>query len=183
VKFNSDTFLHGLRGRRGFGRYDFPGIEDAKCGIRLLLDEELDEGRIEAVAYCKERKADLTWDAEFFDRELKRQAIFRAYVDPDSDPDLPEKFFEDIDDIRKLDTVLVLELYELYISHQQLADPFKFVSREEVDVFVEQLGKPGTTERGLTLCDRRTLLSYALSMACVLREMRAQPSSSTTSTA
>lgn len=169
AKFSDDMIALAVEGRRAVVRYPFPGVEGAECGIRLLTNSENDRIRLEAVTYCKTKKADLALDPEFLDKAIYGLTVYEAFVDPDK-PD--DRFFEDIDDVRGLDAKLTRTLYELYITHQESMDPLSRLSREEVDALVAQLGKSEISVARLSLFDRDTLQSCVLSMACVLRETR-----------
>jgi len=169
AKFNSEQVARALAGRRAVGRFPFPGVDDFECGVRLLSDAEMDEVRIQAVEFCKARRADMLVDPEFLDRQIHRGIVFRAFVDPDSEAVPPARFFESLDEVRALDPVMVRTLFELYMTHQQATDPLSYMSREEVDSLVESLGKGSSAAGRLSVLDRNTLLSCALSMAHILR--------------
>jgi hypothetical protein len=165
-KYSDEAVFTAIEGRRAVKRYPFPG-SDSECGIQMLTDGKIDTIRCDAVTYCKTKKVDLALDPEFLDRTIMRYTILEAFVDPDKPA---EAFFDGIGDVMLLDNVMVRALYELYIAHQQSMDPLAYVSREEVDALIAQLGKPGSGAERMSLFDRPTLLSCVLSMASVLRE-------------
>jgi hypothetical protein len=170
-KYSDEAVYAAIEGRRAVKRYPFPG-SDSECGIQMLTDGKVDIIRCDAVMYCKAKKVDLSMDPEFLDRTIMRLTIAEAFVDPDKPS---EHFFDGVSDVALLDNVMVRTLYELYIAHQQSMDPMAYVSREEVDALVAQLGKPGNAEGRLSLFDRPTLLSCVLSMASMLRETPQTP--------
>lgn len=170
-KFSDDAVCVAIEGRRAVKRYPFPGT-DSDCGIQMLTDGKIDTIRLDAQNYCKTKKVDIMMDPEFLDRTIMRHTILASFVDPDKPG---EPFFDGIGDVLSLDNVMVRTLYELYIAHQQSMDPMAYVSREEVDALVAQLGKPGNAEGRLSLFDRPTLLSCVLSMASLLRETPQTP--------
>lgn len=164
-KYSDEVVFAAIEGRRAMKRYPFPG-SGSECGLRMLTDGKVDTIRCDAVAYCKAKKVDLMMDPEFLDRTIMRLTIAEAFVDPDKPT---EPFFDGVEDVMLIDNVMVRTLYELYIAHQQSMDPLAYVSPEEVDALVAQLGKPGNSEARLSLFDRPTLLSCVLSMASLLR--------------
>lgn len=172
AKFSDEVVSVAVQGRRAVKRYPFPGVDGAECGVRMLTDDEIDTLRLNAVNYCKSKQVDLHMDPDFLDRTIQRLTVFHAFVDPDKPG---EKYFEDLGDVMGLDGIMVLTLYQLYLSHQQSMDPLAYVSEEEVDALIAQLGKPGNAEGRLSLFDRRSLLSFVLSMASMLRATRPAP--------
>lgn len=171
AKFNTDAFALALSGRRAISKYPFPGVDGQRVGVRMLRDEEVDEARVEAQHFLKEKGVIVEIDPEFFDREIQRRLVARAFVDAESDADFAAPFFESVADVRSLDSVMVRHLYELYVAHVHAMDPLLGASVEEVDEIVEALGKSASAER-LTQLDRLSLLNCVLSMASRLRAMR-----------
>ena len=120
-----------LRGRREVIRLPFPGSEDEnppEIGVRILLEDEIDAARIEAMQFIKS-KADklkmsasemLSIDAELLDREIERQLIYRAILNPDPEEGKDyEPFFASPQAVRQLDSVLLRSLFHVYDNHQQ----------------------------------------------------------------
>lgn len=169
-KFADKDVSYALAGRQGVKSYPFPGLEGVMCGIRLLSEEQLDDVRTEAVAFCKTKQVDVSWDPDFLNRAIQRFTLLRAVLDPNDH----ERFFNSQADIAKLDPHIVLTLYELYQTHAQAMDPLSYVSEEEVDALVAQLGKSPNPAAGLSLFDRRSLVSFLLSMVA-LREKSQTP--------
>jgi hypothetical protein len=175
VKFNSELFALALAGRRAFARYTFPGGNGGECGVRSLTSSEMDQCRLDAQAYVKERRADVFIDPEILDLAISRNVIFKAFVDPDSkNSDFPDQFFDSLDDVRGLDAPLVTQLFALYANHQYAVDPLSHLPEEEVQELVAHLGKPDAAGRLMTL-DRDSLLRLLLSTAAVLRSMQPTP--------
>ncbi len=107
---------------------------------------------------------------------VHRLTVLAAFFDIDKTQD---KFFASYDEVAKLDTLLQRTLYELYCTHVQSMDPLAYCSAEEVEVIVEQLKKSAVAVARLSLFDKPTLVSFALSMAHQLRTLSETSKSST----
>ncbi|GAG10967.1 unnamed protein product, partial [marine sediment metagenome] len=127
---HEDQIKAMLAGRRKVRALPFPDLKDVEFGVRILTEEELDDSRLEAQKYVEGRAATLGLelarmllvDPELLDREIKRQIIFHATVNP-SVSDNPPPFFPEPGEIRKLDSVIVETLYQCYEDHQNFVDP------------------------------------------------------------
>lgn len=166
TKFSSEVVSASLMGRRAIREYPFPGLDGVTVGVRVLSDEEIDEARLLAAEVCKQKAVDVTLDPEFLERLIHRCIIAKAFFDVEKTMD---RFFSSQADVAKFDALVVRSLYELYASHVQDMDPLSFVPPEEVGALIAQLGKSETHAARLSLFDRRTLLSFVLSMAQLLR--------------
>jgi hypothetical protein len=176
ARFSDSAVAAALAMRRAMKEYPFPGAEDGTtCAVHALSDAELDQLRLDAVAFAKEKKADLQWDPEFLDRVVNRHVVLWAFMDPENG----KRFFRDIDEVGQIDNVLLRTLIELYRAHIQALDPLAHASEEEVNALVAQMGKSETALARLSLYDRPSLLSYALSMAHLLRDRSPTPKSDT----
>jgi hypothetical protein len=163
AKFSDREVSMALLGRSGVKSYPFPGLDGVMCGIRLLSEDQLDTVRTEAVAFCKTKQVDVMWDPDFLNRAIQRFTLLYAVLDPSDN----ERFFNAQADVARLDPHIVQTLYELYQTHAQAFDPLTYVSAEEVAALVAQLGKLPNPEAGLSLFDRRTLVSFLLTMAAL----------------
>lgn len=159
-----------LLGRRAVRAYPMPGAPDLKVGIRALPDREIDLARIEAQRYAKKLGAELDLDPEFLDREIMRQILARACVDPDARQGTePAAFFATTDDVRALDSVTIAALFRLYQEHQDHVSPLRRLSEKEVAEFVEALKKAPDAGRALSGFEHASLVSLCISMASALR--------------
>lgn len=173
----SDESVQASLGRRfTVHTYPFPGLPDVMVGIKLLTDGELDQVRLQAAVFAKQKQADLLVDPEFLDRAIHRELVSRAFVDPQRST---EPFFASQNDVAELDSLTVRSLYELYITHQQALDPYAFCPPEEVERLVATLGKSESSGAALVgvlnLYDAPTLRSLLLSTVSRLRETQAAP--------
>lgn len=170
-KFSDKDVSFALMGRSAYKEYPFPGLPGVTCFVRMLSDEVLDQTRLDAVNYCKNRQADALWDPEFVDRAIRRHVIQKAFVDPkDSKP-----FFNEHADVVKLDAHVIATLYELYLAHCRAADPLAHASAEEVGALIDALKKGEMNPAGLSLFEPSTLVRFAISMAYMLLEKQPTP--------
>lgn len=140
--FAEERFRDALRGRRAVRIYPFPGIPETQIGIRLVSDGGFDEARAAASAWVKKHGVDVTVDPEFFDREVTRQVLLRATVDPQTvDEARPVPFFPSIDEVRALDTYAIEALAALYREHGDWVAPLRSLDAEQAKAFVEALKK------------------------------------------
>lgn len=182
AKFSDETIQRILRGRREFVRIKFPGEAKVEIALRILVDSEIDDARLEAAAYCRKRGVDLEKDPDFLDREVERQIVWRAIYDVDTlGSENPHPFFPSDGDVRGLDSTTVRALFEAYLAHQESLFPSIRLSEEEVADLVEALGKERTTEALLSGLEPVTLRACVRSLAFALRERRASGRSSTSS--
>jgi len=151
--------------------------EDAppEIGIRILLDEEIDQARAEAVQYVhlKAKALKLTpndlldGDPELLSREMQRQIVYKAIIDTDSvgadgcpvDPKSgPVPFFSAPMAVRQADSVFVETLFQLYTDHQDYVSPLlTAITQEDLNEVVSTLGKGLAAEAYLGLYDAPTL--------------------------
>lgn len=169
-KFTDERIQEMLKGRRAVKTYPFPGLEDVEVGLRALTDNEIDDARMAAQRHVKERKADLDVDPFLFDRECQRQVLWRAVVDPESDPDEPEPFFPSFRDVRQLDGPIVQALWDAYEEHQEYVSPIRTLDPTQLREFIDALGKDKAPDVLLTGFAHDTLRRCVLSMASKLRE-------------
>lgn len=146
------------RGRGGVSRVPFPFLGDAPTdggepvmvGVRLLLDSEIDQCKIDALQYVR-GAADtlklsvhemLSISPELLDREEKRMVLYQSFLDVDTlDSAEPQRFFMAPGQLRQLDALLVDTLMELYLAHQNEANPLHGLDEGEVAELVDALGK------------------------------------------
>lgn len=155
-----------------------PGMPDREIGVRLLMDYEIDDARLEAHKYWAARgkkqgigiKDLVDVDPDALDQEYMRQAVWRAFVDPDSSPDRPAPFVETIEDVRRMDSVIIRQLWNVYHDHLDSMDPRLKLEDAQLEEVIEQLKK----ERGA----ETILAQYAPdTLASLLRIMASQPES------
>ncbi len=169
-----------LRGRREVRMVPLPGFGDdaelVMVGIRVLTDEEIDAARAEATQYVRNLAAKyrldvremLSVDAENLDREVNRQLVYRAFVNPGGEGE-PKLFFDGIGRVRQLDSVMQQTLFYMYLSHQDYVNPLRGLQEDDVAALVEGLKKTPETEALLGQYDARSLLRLALTLAAELR--------------
>lgn len=160
MEFSDDRFRAMMRGRREILAVPFPGMDfddsESKVGIRILLDEEVDQAYADAVQHigvvAKNLRttplALLEANAELLDRENRRQLVFRAYLNVSAEeqpsPDQAKRFFPSPTAVRQLDSELVDTLYAMYLNHQNYVNPLRGLTEQEVGDIASQLGKgPG----------------------------------------
>lgn len=166
-----------LRGRRQVREIEIPAFGGVKVGLRVLLDEEVDGARLETAKWIREKAKEVGFDAaallaiepELFDRELQRQTLHRACIDPESDPGNPMPFFPSDESVRKVDSVTVGALWDAFVEHQSWVSPRTAVSDEAIEELVDTLGKDSAPGVTLAHFERATLESCVLSMARRLR--------------
>ena len=167
-----------LKGRRASRVLPFPGDDERTIGIRLLADQEIDNARLDALVHLSRHMPAIPEmslerlclvDPELLDREVQRQVIYKAFVNPDTikNPE-PEPFFADPDDVRGLDSVMVETLHQAYLNHQEYANPQSTLTDEQVDELVDTLGKEQSGPDILSLLDARSLRILVHSMAARL---------------
>ena len=181
-----------LRGRRAVRLVPFPGFgtdeEPIHVGVRILTEEEVDAARTEATQYveglARKYKVDaremLSLDAETLDREVQRQLVFRAFMDPekvDADGVMRAPFFVAAQGVRQLDTVMQQTLFNVYLDHQNYVNPMRGMSEGEVAELSEALGKGAEPPVLLGLYDAPTLRSLVHILAGQLRSSRTSKSS------
>ncbi len=161
-----------ILGRRAVRVYQVPGF-GAEIGIRILADHEIDSARLAAQQHvasrCQKLRIDpekaIASDPELLDREIERQIVWRACVDPESAAKpQPDPFFPSDQDVRELDGALVRDLFNVYLDHQEYISPRLSLSAEEVDRALTEAGK-GRLEVALRLCEPDTLRLFVTSLA------------------
>lgn len=166
--YADEAVRQALHGRFVVRTYPFPGQPTMTVAVKLLSDAELDSVRLEAVEFCKKKKAELGADPEFLDRLIHRETVARAFYDPDR---ADHSFFGSQEDVAELDNLTVRSLYELYVTHAQSMDPYAFAPLEQIEELADTLGKSESNVGLLNLFDAVTLRSLLLSMALRLREV------------
>lgn len=177
-----------LRGRRSIRTLDLPWApneeeaEVIEVGVRILLDDEIDDARLDAVQYvqgrAKARRLDLNAmlavDPEIVDREITRQLIFRAFVQPKEDLEKKDHlpFFPAPQAVRQLDSVMVETLFETYIDQQNYVNPLRTIDEDEARELVDALGKEHGAEVILSQYDAPSLRSLLHTLAVLLRASR-----------
>lgn len=160
-----------LKGRRDVRVMPFPGVpEDTEdppqMGVRCLIEDEVDDCRLQATQYligrAKAKKIDFALlmhaDPEMLEREINRQLVFRAIVDPEkNDKNEHDPFFPSPQAVRQLDTVLVETLQECWLDQQDYVSPLKSTSESDFVELAEALGKGRGGEAILSELDAVTL--------------------------
>jgi len=169
-----DAAVQGiLQGRRVIGKAKFPGDENLEIGIRVLSDRQVDLARFEAQIYLERqcKKVQLTLsefvnvDPESLDRETQRQVLLHGIVDVDSKAEAPVPFFESIEQVRSLDSVLVQQLWESYVDWQDTVNPRLRLTEEEVAELAAALKEPPNAKQVLAHFERDTLASLVRFLA------------------
>jgi hypothetical protein len=176
AKYSDQEVSAAVFARRAIQAYPFPGLDNVRVGVRVLDETEVDALRLEAARICKLKHVEAVLDPDFFDRMVHRLTVLAAFFDIDTKHD---KFFASYEEVSRLDTLLLRTLYELYCTHVQSMDPLAYCSAEEVDVLVEQLGKSEFVAARMSLFDKPTVVSFALSLAHRLRSMSGTSKSAT----
>lgn len=165
--FDDQRVQEILKGRKAARVLPFPGEDSKTIGVRLLTDEEIDHARLDALVYISRHMPAipelslerlLFADPELLDREVQRQVIHKAFVNPDqiNDP-APDPFFLDPDDVRRLDSVMIETLHQVYLNHQEYANPLSDITEEQAEELVDALGKGPNAPDILSLLDARSL--------------------------
>lgn len=167
ARFTDERVQAIVAGRRSVGRVAFPGQTDVEVGVRLLTERDIDLARFEAQMYlerqAKKLRLDMVdlvrTDPESLDREHQRQVILAAFVDPDSPAERPRSFFDDIEQVRSLDSVLTQRLWELYVEWQDTVNPRYSLTEEEVTALLDALKDEPVAKVLLGTFERETLQS------------------------
>lgn len=153
---------------------DVVGFERGAVFVRMLSDELVTASRIAAFkhveAECKRegvRILDLAeLDPEIHDRERMIQTVHRAFVDPDTyDADFPEaaKSAFALPTIRAMDSVLVDELYDVYLAYQATRTIRVNLDPEAVAELAAKLREPGN-EAALSALDENGLRTLVMAL-------------------
>lgn len=143
-----------FRARRAPKAIDLPGTV-LDCAIRLLSDGEIDECREAAAVWIdaesKRMSLDLAKmmhiDPELHEREKIRQMLWRAFVQPVTDPDADTRpLFESVDVVRELDAVMVSELFEAYLDLQDARTAKRTLEPAAVELLAATLCGPDGDE-------------------------------------
>lgn len=188
--FDDARITEILKGRRAVRRVPFPGpgVDDGvEIGVRLLADQEIDDARLEAQRYIERRcrlvKLDYTKvieaDEEALQRACEQEIVFRAFVDPDTDP--PRPFFSTLAQVRSLDSVTLRSLIDVYLDHQEVVLPGVTLSDEDVEKLVDALGKGQEPQGVLAHFAPSTLRLFVRSMAVRLHATSPTGKSTTSS--
>jgi hypothetical protein len=140
VKFSDAQVSAVLQGRRSIKKINFPPL-GCVVGIRILTEAECDAAKLEAARYCGVCKVDLDIDPEFYDREIRRQIVWRAVFDADSPAETPEPFFPSDKDVRSLDTGIVSMLFDAYAEVLEEVVPQRTLDEKGVGALLEALKK------------------------------------------
>lgn len=181
--FSDERIRAMLRGRRQIRELPMPGMDEGDelmIGVRVLLEEEIDTARAEAIQYvnavAKRHRLDsremLSIDGELLDREIERQLVFRAFVNPDKGDEEEQDykpFFKAPQAVRQLDSVLQRTLFHIYLDHQNYVSPLRGLDDHEAQELAEALGKGQSGTAMLGLCDAATLRSLVHTLAVQLQ--------------
>lgn len=178
--FSDERIRAMLRGRREVRVLPMPGMSedsDVMVGVRVLTEEEIDACRAEAVQYinalAKRYRLDgrdmLTVDGELLDREIERQLVFRAFVDPDKGEHADyQPFFKSPQGVRQLDSVMQRTLFHVYLDHQNYVSPLRGLADGEAEGLADALGKGQNAKVALGLFDAPTLRTLVHTLAARL---------------
>ncbi len=185
MKLDDQRIQAMLRGRRSVRLVPFPGFgdqeEQLEIGVRILTEEEVDEARAEASQYVAglakrygvDAREMLALDSETLDREVQRQIVTRAFLQPIADAEgVRKRFFPAAQGVRQLDTVLQDTLFHLYLDHQNHVNPMHGITEEDAAEIVEALGKEPEPPALLGLYDVRSLRSLVRILAVQLWRSR-----------
>lgn len=139
-------------------------------GVRCLVETEIDEAQVRAQCYleglCKRNelgfKTFVDIDPEGLEREKKRQMIAVAFRDPDNES-VP--FFASVVQVRKLNSVAVSRLWELYMEHHDKVNPYYNLSKEQAVELADAIKKELPGADLLAGFGRDTLCSLVRSLA------------------
>ena len=127
-----------------------PGNPTVDVGVRLLTEQQIDDAKLAAQRYTKERGADIDLDPEFYDREKVRQVLWRACVSaeqPDEGKDR-KPFFPSPRDLHQVDSQVVEGLFEAYVDlqHQRsvFVDPDDAVVERTADLMTRDESSANT---------------------------------------
>lgn len=170
ARFSDEDVNRILLGPAAISRVAFPMAQGIDVGLRCISDDEIDKARVAAHCYlegiCK--RADLGLrsfvdiDPESLNREQQRQIIAIAFVDADQ-PTRP--FFDDAIQVRRLSSVVVARLWELYLDHQDKVNPYFNLSNEQVKELADALKKEQPGADLLAGFARDTLCSLVRTLA------------------
>lgn len=145
--------------------YAYPGTT-APIRVRLLPEGVIDDAKLEAQDYVKKRKADLSIDPEFFDREVQRQIVWKSVlrVDPDEDGQAVQLYPTDAD-VRALDSVTLEALWRLYLEHQETCSTMRQLAQDEVDELAKSARlSPSSLRIQLSQIDHASLVRITMSV-------------------
>lgn len=90
-------------GRRQFKTIDFPGIPEKKVALRVLSEKQIEEARIEAWAFVKDKfglDPEALRGSLHYDRELWSRMLSKALLVAEGVEDLQTPFCNDVDDLK-----------------------------------------------------------------------------------
>lgn len=175
MRFNSDPdFAALLSGSKFYRKVPIPFAPEHMIALRTLDDIEIDACRLEGQRKFRKSCEAQKWDPvkasdldpTLLDRLIEREIIIRAYYDPDTvDGENPIPFFANETELVRLGSVRVTDLMHLYNEHQEIVNPSRVVSEEEMDRIVEALGKGQFDEATLIAIEPSMLRRCIISMA------------------
>jgi hypothetical protein len=145
--------------------YAYPGTE-IPIAVRLLPEREIDDAKLEAQRYVTKRKADLTIDPEFFDREVQRQIVWKAVVHREAGEEGKHApVFPGDNDIRAVDTVTLEGLWRLYMENQERCATLRRLTEAQIDALAKEVrARPGAATRQLSELEHATLVRLCVSL-------------------
>jgi len=151
---------------------DYPGQPSIKVGVRGLDDVELDHCRVEAAQKIHDIAKTRRWDPvqtseldpALLERFVEREIVLRAFIDPDTlEDETPVLFFANVHELKQVGATGVTDLMNVYIEHQEWANPNVSIGPEEEKELVDALGKEQSAALYLTGIEpsilRRLLIS------------------------
>jgi len=152
-----------IKARRAPASYPFPGIDGAVVLVRLLSDREIDLARIEAQRYATRSKADLSLDPEFLEREVQRQIVWRALLDPEAREGGHVSLFPSDADLRELPAAVIEALFRLYLEHQDRTCPMQRIEADKIPELTAAIVAGGPT--AISSIEPSGLVRLVLSLA------------------
>lgn len=182
AKFSDDRVRAILLGSRAPVVYRVPvGDAHIEVAIRVLSDADLDAARIAGQGELREWAKKRGWpdpsivadiDPGLLARFIERQYLWRACLDPETvGNDEPARFFDSPADLQRLDSTVVTRLGELFLEHQEWANPAIGLSTDEVEELIDALGKSEAPAVFLGAYAPSTVRRFALSLVRRLRSI------------
>jgi hypothetical protein len=134
---------------------------------------------VHAVArrYKLDAREMLSMDGEVLDREIQRQLVYRAFLNPDKGEGDYKPFFAAPQAVRQLDSVMQQTLFHCYLDHQNYISPLRDMDEAEARELAEALGKGQKAAATLALYDAPSLRTLVHILAAQLETVLASKSS------
>lgn len=188
AKFSDERVRAIISQVREFRVVEFPGHPDIKLAVRVLGDDEYDGCRIEAQRKLWKIGGERSWDPVkvseldpyLFERFVEREVVLRAYFDHETTSgENPVPFFASESDLSKVGSVVVQDLMQMYLEHQEWVNPTISLSEEEAEELCDSLGKGQAFGAALVAIEPSSLRRLLITMAKRLSNSATGKSSST----